>query len=84
MTLKQSYKRECQRPSCLSGAFEKTGITTVSIRVKGKMYRVIILSTLLYGAETWTVYRRHVKRLHAFMSRHNVVNHEDQRAGQSD
>ena len=33
----------------------------VSIRVKGKIYRAIILSTLLYGAETWTVYRRHVK-----------------------
>ena len=42
----------------------------MSIRVKGKIYRVIILSTLLYGAETWTVYRRHVKKLHAFMMRH--------------
>ena len=42
----------------------------VSIRVKGKIYRAIILSTLLYGAETWTVYRRYVKKLHAFMMRH--------------
>ena len=42
----------------------------VSIRVKGKIYRAIILSTLLYGAETWTVYRRHMKKLHAFMMRH--------------
>ena len=42
----------------------------VSIRVKGKIYRAIILSTLLYGAETLTVYRRHVKKLHAFMMRH--------------
>ena len=42
----------------------------VSIRVKGKTYRAIILSTLLYGAETWTVYRRHVKKPHAFMMRH--------------
>ena len=42
----------------------------VSIRVKDKIYRAIILSTLLYGAETWTVYRRHVKKLHAFMMRH--------------
>ena len=42
----------------------------VSIRVKGKIYRAIILSTLLYGAETWTVFRRHVKKLHAFMMRH--------------
>ena len=42
----------------------------VSIRVKGQIYRAIILSTLLYGAETWTVYKRHVKKLHAFMMRH--------------
>ena len=42
----------------------------VSIRVKGKIYRSIILSTLLYGAETWTVYRSHVKKLNAFMMRH--------------
>ena len=39
----------------------------MSIREKGKIYRAIILSTLLYSAETWTVYRRHVKKLHAFM-----------------
>ena len=30
----------------------------VSMRVKGKIYRAIVLSTLLYGAEGWTVYRR--------------------------
>ena len=42
----------------------------VSIRVKGKIYRAIILSTLRYGAGAWTVYRRHVKKLHAFMMRH--------------
>ena len=30
----------------------------VSVRVKGKIYRAIVLSTLLYGAEAWTVYRR--------------------------
>ena len=29
----------------------------VSMRVKGKIYRTIMLSTLLYGAETWTMYR---------------------------
>ena len=42
----------------------------MSIRVKRKIYRAIILSTLLYGDETWTVYSRHVKKLHAFMIRH--------------
>ena len=42
----------------------------VSLRVKGKIYRAVVISTLLYGAESWTVYRRHVKKLHAFMMRH--------------
>jgi hypothetical protein len=42
----------------------------VSMRVKGKIYRAIVLSTLLYGAEAWAVYRRQVKMLHAFMMRH--------------
>ena len=42
----------------------------VSIRVKEKLYRAIILPTLLFGAETWTVYKRHVKKLNAFMMRH--------------
>ena len=30
----------------------------VSMRVKGKIYRGIVLSTLIYGAEAWTVYIR--------------------------
>ena len=42
----------------------------VFMRVKSKIYRAIVLSTLLYGAEAWTVYRRQVKKLHAFMMRH--------------
>ena len=43
----------------------------VSMRVKSKIYRAILLSTLLlYEVEAWTVYRREVKKLHAFMMRH--------------
>ena len=72
VTLKQSCKRECQRPVCHSGAFKKdSGITTMCHnKSKRKIYRAIILSTLLDGAETWTVYNRHVKKLHAFIMRH--------------
>ena len=48
-----------------------SGTTTLqSMRVKGKIYRAIVLSTLLYGAEAWTMYRRQVKKLHVFMIRH--------------
>ena len=42
----------------------------VSMRVKGMIYLAIVLSTLLYGAEAWTVYRLQVKKLHAFMMLH--------------
>ena len=41
----------------------------VSIWGKGKIYHAIVLSTLLYGAEAWTVYRRQMKNMHAFMMR---------------
>ena len=41
----------------------------VSMRVKGKIYRAIVLSSLLCGAEAWTVLRRQVKKLHAFVVR---------------
>ena len=41
----------------------------VSLRVKGKIYRAIVLSTLLYGAQAWTMYLRQVIKLHAFVMR---------------
>ena len=40
------------------------------MQVKGKIYRAFVLSTLLYGTDAWTVYRRQVKKLHAFMMQH--------------
>ena len=42
----------------------------VSMRVKGKIYRALVLTTNLYGVEAWTVNRRQVKKLNAFMMRH--------------
>lgn len=41
----------------------------VPIRTKCKVYRAIVIATLLYGAETWTLYRRQIKKLHVFMMR---------------
>ena len=54
----------------------------VSMRVKGKIYRAIVLSTLLYGAEAWTVYRRQMEKLPAFMT--TAFYREDNLGGQSD
>ena len=42
----------------------------VSIRVKGKVYHAIVISSLLCGVKIWTIYRAQVKRLHAYMMRH--------------
>ena len=36
---------------------------------KLKVYRAVVLSSLLYGCETWTVYRRHSRQLERFHQR---------------
>ena len=35
---------------------------------KLKVYRSVVLPTLLYACETWTVYQRHAKRLNHFQT----------------
>ena len=42
----------------------------MKLNTKIKAYRATVLTTLLYGAETWTCHRRHVKMLDAFHMRH--------------
>ena len=41
----------------------------VSLRAKGNVYKAVVLSSILYGAETWTLYRSQVKKLHSLMMR---------------
>ena len=43
--------------------WERRGIRT---ETKLKVYRAIVLTTLLYACETWTVYSRHVLQLNRF------------------
>ncbi|XP_069960323.1 RNA-directed DNA polymerase from mobile element jockey [Cherax quadricarinatus] len=43
--------------------WNRRGITTST---KIKVYRAIVLTTLLYGCETWTVYKRHARKLSHF------------------
>ena len=38
--------------------------------MKFKVCKAIVFFTLLYGAETWTVYRTQVKKLNVYMMRH--------------
>ena len=38
----------------------------VSLKTKIAVYRAVVLTTLLYGCETWTLYRRSIRRLDQF------------------
>ena len=46
-----------------SRVFENTNLT---IKTKVSVYVAVCLSTLLYGAESWTTYQRHIKQLESF------------------
>ncbi|KAL8595295.1 hypothetical protein ACOMHN_020048 [Nucella lapillus] len=52
--------------------WERRGI---SLKTKLKVYRAVVLTTLLYGCETWTVYRQHEKQINHFHLRclHNIL-----------
>ena len=39
----------------------------IRLDTKLKVYRSVVLPTLLYACETWTVYQRHVKRLNHYI-----------------
>ena len=41
----------------------------LTIKTKMKVYNAVVLPTLLYGAETWISYRKHVKMLERFHQR---------------
>ena len=41
----------------------------LKIETKCAVYRAVVLSALLYGCETWTAYRRHIKLLEQFHQR---------------
>ena len=42
------------------------GRSGIRFDTKLKVYKAVVLSTLLYACETWTVYQRHAKRLNHF------------------
>ena len=57
------------KPAAHIGGILETSVwerRRISHRTKVKVYWAVVLSTLLYGCETWTIYRRHEKQLHQF------------------
>ena len=49
-----------------TSVWERRGL---SLQTKLKVYRAVVLPSLLYACETWTVYSRHAKQLNAFHMR---------------
>ena len=56
------------RTSSVLGRVQGTVWERRSIRLttKLKVYRAVVLTSLLYACETWTVYQRHAKKLNLF------------------
>ena len=46
-----------------TNVWERNGIR---LDIKLKVYKAVVLPTLLYACETWTVYQRHAKKLNHF------------------
>ena len=42
----------------------------VSLSVKCRVYKAIVISTLLYGIESWTLYKCQVRKLEVYIMRH--------------
>lgn len=45
----------------------------LSVRTEVKEYDAFVLSILLYGAETWLIYRPQESRLSSFHARHTII-----------
>ena len=62
------------RLSCASAAFGRLRTRVfddrnIFAKTKIQVYEAIVIPTLLYGAETWTTYSRHIKALERFHQR---------------
>ena len=54
----------------------------IKLDTKLKIYKTVVLTTLWYACETWTVYQRHAKRLKLFAKAvKNQVARQDSRHG---
>ena len=67
---KEINARLCKASQAL-GRLKSRVLTQHNIRqsTKLKVYRTVVLTSLLYGCEAWTLYRRHLKKLEGFHMR---------------
>ena len=68
----EDIKTRISKASCAYGRLQERVWKPHRIKLNTmiKVYRATVLTTLLYGAETWTCHRRHVKMLDSFHMRH--------------
>ena len=74
----------CARPVSLVDHRIRFINHNIRISAKIKVYKEVILSSLLYGSMTWTLYECHIKKTRAIPSLCSQINHESQFARQSD
>lgn len=60
------------RKACFAFGQLKDRVWSQNIRLatKCKVYRAVVISTLLYGCETWCPYQRHLRQLDQLQQRH--------------
>jgi transcription termination factor 2 len=70
-TLDKEIAARIQKASQALGRLRTKVLQHKDIRLstKLKVYNAIVLPSLLYGCETWTLYRRHIKKLEQFHNR---------------
>ena len=88
-TIDKGLNNQLSKASSSFGRLYKRVWNSHSLRLttKIKVYRAVVISTLIYGAETWTLYRRQVRLLERFHQRclrsiqkikwHDYVSNED-------
>ena len=81
-TIDKDLDNRLSKASISFGRLNKRVWNSHSLRLttKIKVYRAVVISTLIYGAETWTLYGRQVRlleRFHQRCLRSNEVSNED-------
>lgn len=41
------------------------------MRVKYKVYRAVVFTSLMFGAETWIIYRKQIERIYAYKAKYS-------------
>ena len=70
-TIDSEVKFRIRMATAAFGKLRKRVFSNSNIRASTKimMYRAVVITTLLYASETWTIYRRHIRDLEAFNQR---------------